>query len=232
MRTPNRRIKYLEQKNKENKEKEAEVAELMEGKRSHTSLNLKTVNVDALSEIAKDKNLSKTAMLDDALETAIRVYNNTQAIDHMVAETSDHWFDIDLDKVKRLLPEPKKLTAYQRAYLYTKLRNEDKTPVFKALGLEADLEEFDLINKFLETSRKVEDGKVTGFKIRMLANEIRTELTNLQVKYLQLTVGVDATEKVKKITRDKFPKNDAFNEAPPEPEAVELGISPEETEEN
>ncbi len=207
------------------KESDTELAELVDGKRDHTSLNLKREHTDALSEAAKDLNLSKTAVMDNALDIAIRELNKTTAIDQMLSRTNGYWFERDLALIKEILPPEvcKKLTAHQVAYLYTKLNDpQDRQRVFEVLELSSELDEIDLINKLLETARKLKDGQVTGFRLPQIANELRTTLTNMQVKFLQLTIGIEATEKLKKLAPDKFPKNDLFKEKQTTQEPVDL----------
>jgi hypothetical protein len=221
----------METKSEKIDNQEIELAELVAGKRDRTSLNLKREHTNALSEIAKDRNLSKTAVMDLALDLAVRELNKTTIIDQMLEATRGYWFERNLAIVTEYLPptECKNLTAHQKAYLYIKLNNQtDRQRVFETLELQNELDEIDLVNKILEGARKLKDGEITGFKIPQIANELRTPLSNLQVKYLQLIIDIDATEKLKKLALDKFPKNELFKETTPKDEA-ELPLFDDET---
>jgi hypothetical protein len=195
------------------KTNETEIVEPTEGKRMRTSFNILTTQVDALAEIAEAKNLTKTALIDEALATYLSEVNKTTKIDGMLATTNSFLFSRDLERVKELLSpdEAKKLLPPQKVYLYSKLKDvTDRQRVFEALGLITDLDEINTINMLLEKASKFKDGKLLGYNLNMLAHHIRAKLTPLQEKHLALKLGTDSIKKLKRHIIDKFPQPQIF----------------------
>ena len=202
------------------KEKETEIVEPTEGKRIRTSLNLLMTQVDALSEIADAKNLTKTAIIDEALSIALSKFNDTTQIDQAIACSNSFWFSRDLERVKQSLPyeEAKKLSPSQKVYLYSKLKDAaDQQRVFEALGLITDLDEINTINMMLQKVSKFQDGRLLGYNLPMLSQSIRAKLTPLQEKYLASKLGTESMNKLKQHINDKFSKSTIFEETQQKP---------------
>ena len=197
------------------KKPETEIAEPTEGKRLRTTLNLLKTQVDALSEIADAKNLTKTAIIDEALSIALSKLNDTTQIDQAIASSNSFWFSRDLERIKQSLPseEAKKLSPQQKVYLYSKLKDvADQLRVFEALGLITDLDEINTINMLLEKVSKFQDGRLLGYNLPMLSQNIRAKLTPLQEKYLSSKLGIGSMNKLKQHIIGKFPKSKIFGE--------------------
>lgn len=197
------------------KTNETEIAEPTEGKRMRTSFNILTTQVDALSEIADAKNLTKTTLIDEALTTYLSEVNKTTKIDEMLATTNSFLFSRDLERVKEFLSpdEAKKLLPPQKVYLYTKLKDvTDRQRVFEALGLITSLDEINTMNAMLEKVSKFQDGRLLGFNLNMLAHNIRAKLTPLQEKYLALKLGTASINKLKQHIINKFPQPQIFKD--------------------
>jgi hypothetical protein len=194
---------------------EVEIAEPTEGKRIRTTLNLLRTQIEELSEIADAKNLTKTAIIDEALSIALSKLNDTTQIDQAIASSNSFWFNRDLERVKQILPpeEAKKLSPHHKVHLYSKLKDAiDQQHVFEALGLITDLDEINTINAMLEKASKFQDGRLLGYNLNMLAHNIRAKLTLLQEIYLAFKLGMEAMNKLRQLATDKFPKLQIFTE--------------------
>jgi hypothetical protein len=192
----------------------------VEERRLRTSFNIRVRHADALSKIADAKGLTKTDIIDDALETEISKFYDTTAIDNMLNATNGFWFHRDLEKVKACLSQEKiKLIPYKIAYLYCKLRNlADAQEVFNAAGLSKEMEDIDAVNMILDKAARISpDGHLEGYKLAVVANGINMKLSQLQEEYLTLKLGKEAIEKIKQRTIDKFPKSKIFTESSQEP---------------
>lgn len=200
--------------NKDPKKDENEFADLVSGKRMRTSLNLLVSNLDVLSVVAREQGLNKTEVIDKALKIASGEFKNTTRINNAIAQTNDYWFERDLEKFKTTVGDTKELIAYQIAHLYVNLKDaEDRRRVFEALGLSEALDGLDAMKDVLEPARKLNgDGAVIGFNIPKLANGIAIVLTDLQECFLQLIIGTDAVDKIKKLRPEKFSKRELFTE--------------------
>jgi hypothetical protein len=206
------------EKNNANKKEENECAELVEGKRIHTTFNILAASSDVLSLVAREQGLTKTEVIDQALKIACGEFKNTTKIDNAIAQTNGYFFDRDLEKFKSMVGNAKELIAYQIAHLYVNLKDaEDRRLVFEALGLTKSLDELDAMKDVLEPARKLKGGEVIGFNKPKLANGINIVLTDLQVCYLQLIIGTDAVSEIKKMRPEKFPKSELFAETTQEP---------------
>lgn len=196
-------------------EEETEIIEPTEGKRLPTTLKLLKSHVDGLSEIADARDLTKTAIIDEALSIAISKFNDTTFIDQMLRETSNFWFNRDLERVKQLMPieKAKSLSPYQKAYLNFKLKDRaDRQRVFEALSLVTELDQINTMNVVLEKASKLQDGKLLGFNVNRIAHEIRAKLTPLQVQYLRMKLGSESINKLQQLTINRFPKIEIFKE--------------------
>jgi len=203
----------MEKKPEKTDKKKDELAELLSGKREHTSLNLLVSNLDVLSVVAREKGLNKTETVDQALKIACGEFKNTSKIDNAIAQTNDYWFERDISKFKGVIGDAKELIAYQIAHLYVNLKDaEDRRRVFEALKLSDSLDELDAMKEVLEPARKLKDDEVIGFNIPKLANCLSIALNDLQEYYLQLILGIDAVGKIKKLAPEKFPKSNLFAE--------------------
>lgn len=190
-----------------------ELTEPVEERRIRTSFNIRMRHADALSKIADAKKLTKTDIIDNALETEISKFYDTTAIDNMLNATNGFWFHRDLEKVKACLSQEKiKLIPYKIAYLYCKLRNPaDAQEVFNATGLSKEMEDIDAVNMILDKATRISpDGHLIGYKLAVVANGIHMKLSQLQEEYLTLKLGKEAIEKIKQRTIDKFPKIEMF----------------------
>jgi len=203
----------------------SEIIEPIEGKRQRTTVNLLQTDVDALSEIAESKDLTKTHIIDTALSLAMSKFNETTTIDQMLKQTNNFWFNRDLDIVKQILPpeQAKTLTPHQKAYLYVNLRDStDRQKVFEALDLLNDLDQINAMNLILEKASKFQDGQLLGYNINIIANEIRAKITPLQRKYCQFKLGSENLAKLEALTVDKFPKPAIFKEKESKSPEIEL----------
>lgn len=192
----------------------------IEEKRVRTTLNLSKTNIDGLSKIATAKKVTLTAMMDEAISTALSVFNDTTLIDRMLRETNGYIFNRDLDAVKQKLNGDiiQKLTPFQKAYLYTHLKDaNDALRVFEALGFSEDLDEINVVNSILEKASKFRDQQFIGYSIPMLANETKAALSVLQAEYLQAKIGIEAIAKLKEWRPDLFQAESAFIEGEQEP---------------
>lgn len=181
-----------------------EIIEPTEG-RVQTSLRLLKKHVVGLSEIAEGKGLNKTEIMDEALTIALGQLNDVTQIDKMLKKTSNFWFNRDLDHVKSLLPieKAKDLTPYQIAYLCINLKDpSDRARVFEALDLTEKLDEINAMNLILEKASKFQDGKLLGYNLNILANEIRAKITLLQDKYLHLKLGSKSVKQLEERTKE------------------------------
>lgn len=195
------------------KKDENETAELVEGKRIHTTFNILAANSDVLSVVAREQGLAKSEIMDKALKIACGEFKNTTKINNAIEQTNGYFFDRDLAKFKALIGDTKELIGYQVAHLYVNLKDtEDRRRVFEALGLGESLDELDAMKDVLEPARKLKDGEVIGFNIPKLANGIAIVQTDLQECYLQLIIGTDAVSKIKKMRPEKFPTSEIFSE--------------------
>jgi hypothetical protein len=185
-----------------------EITRPIEGKRIRTSLNLQQIHVDGLSKIAKFQNKTLTAIIDKALTIALSDFNKTTDIDTTLRETNGYIFSRDLDRVTRFLSieMAKTLIPYQRAYLYCNLKDlADRQRVFKALALDASMQEIDAMNVVLDKAANFNGEQFLGYNVYTIANELRAPMTILQLEYLTLKLGSEAIAKLRERISEKFP---------------------------
>jgi hypothetical protein len=136
----------------------------------------------------------------------------------MDADTREYWIERDLTVVKERLPPEKCKTMppYKRAYLFKKLRDAtDRKRVFQTLGLAKDYDELTLMAGILEKSASLNrDGSVANYSVPQIANEIRLELSPIQIEFLQLSLGRKAVDAVRSRIREKFPDINLDEETP------------------
>lgn len=208
----------------------------LEEKRVKTTVNLKQIHVDGLNKIAVAKAMTQTAIIDEAITVALSKFNDTTSIDKMLEDTNGFLFNRDIDRVLQMLPieVAKKLAPSQLAYLYVGLKDSaDRQRVFSALSLSNALDDINEINRCLETASKFIDGKLAGYNLSTLANQLKAKLSPLQKEYLLKKIGQSAFEALKERRQDLFLEKSVFTktaEMPAMPPTSDMEES-EETEE-
>jgi hypothetical protein len=185
----------------------------IEEKRLKTTVNLKQTHVDGLNKIAVAKGMTQTAIIDEALSIALSQFNDTAFIDKMFAETNGFIFNRDLERVTQMLSADvaKKLSPVQIAYLYVGLKDSaDRQRVFSVLALNRAVDEIDEVNRCLEIASKFTDGKLTGYNMSTLANQLKAKLSPLQKEYLFKKIGQSAFDELKEKRQDIFAEKTVF----------------------
>lgn len=195
------------------KNKQTETVSPTENRRKKTSLNILVNQLDESAKIAASRKLTLTAITDEAFADYIAKVNNVSEIDKMLQETNGFWFSRDLARVSQTLDAGKvgKLVPYQKAYLYQHLKDgEDRTKVFEHLGLDDELKQINAINEKLQEASIFKDNVLQGYNLYKIALNLRAKLTPLQIEYLQMKLGNDASVKLNERRPDLFPELDAF----------------------
>ncbi len=180
-----------------------------------TTLNIQKSNAEALSRIGAFKNLSLTAMVNEALKDYSGKMNNVQTIDKMISKTNGFWFERDEDQVIMLLPieVAKKMLPYQIAYLYCNLKDQaDRERTFSALTLNEELKQINALNGVLQKCSEFDGEKLKGYNIYQLAIDLKAKLTGIQYDYLKLKLGTASLQKLEERRPDIFPEVDALSQ--------------------
>lgn len=194
----------------ENKPENKDLAEPIGQQRIRTTNDFKKTHLEGLSKIATAKNVTRIAVLDEAFDTYLGIINDVADIDQLIAKTKDYWVERNLDIVKEKLPvdKCKTMVPFKKAYLFTKLKDEtDRLRVFTALDLCKEFDELKLVNGILEkAANRNKDGSLNGYSLPQIANEIRLELSLIQVEFLQLVLGQKVVDALRTRAKGKFPE--------------------------
>jgi hypothetical protein len=184
------------------------------GRRMKTSFNLLQNNLTSLSKIAKERKITQTMAIEEAIEKWIGEMTNTVDIDHAIAETNGFIFNRDLAVMKaRLGDKVSKFGAVQIVSLYKKLKDEnDRKRVFEALGLNDALNQIAAANSAFEQAAIFKDSQLVSYNEFTFANQLKAVQTPLQVEYIMSQISTDAFEKLKKLRPDIFLKESAIDE--------------------
>lgn len=185
------------------------IAPPMEESSVRTTLYIKNSNLQALTRIGSGKNLTFTAMANEAMKDYCAKMNNVQQIDTMIRETNGFWYRRDLAQVVKLLPVEvaKAMIPYQIAYLYCNLKDTaDKEQVFQVLKLVNELKQINALNGVLQKASEFEGERLIGYNIYQLAIDITAKLTLLQHEYLTLKLGSDSMKQLEERNPSIFPE--------------------------
>ena len=209
------------------KQKEINILALpIEERNVRTTLNIQKIRVEGLARIGAFKDLTLTAMVNEAIKDYCAKMNNTQQIDCMIRDTNGFWSNRDLSRVTKLLPVEiaTKMLPYQVAYLYCNLKDTaDRERVFTTLNLSDELKQINALNGVLQKASIFDGETLKGFNIYQLAIDLQAKLTELQYDYLQLKLGADSLEKLKERRPAIFPEVTIPNEAEKEETAAKSG---------
>ena len=99
------------------------------------------------------------------------------------------------------------MNPYKKAYLYKKLRDKvDRERVGFALGLAKDWDELNLTSEILDkAANRNKDGAIANYSLPKIANEIRIELSQIQIEFLALVLGQKAVDDIRARAVGKFP---------------------------
>lgn len=216
-------LNHMEKANEQTKSEK--VIAPIEEKRFKTTVNLKQINVDELDKIAVAKGMTQTAIIDEAISVAISKFNDTTSIDKMLVETNGFLFNRDLNRVLQMLPVEvvKKLSPSQLAYLYVGLKDSaDRQRVFSAISLVNALDDINEVNRCLEAASKFIEGKLTGYNLSTLANQLKAVLSPLQKEYLLKKIGQTAFDALKEKRQEIFVEKSVFAKTPIAEASVDL----------
>ncbi len=171
--------------------------------------NLKRRHLEGLTKEAKARNTPRINVINEAFDDFLRKVNDVADIDQMDAETRNYWIERDLAIVKARFPleKCKAMNAYKKAYLYKKLKDKaDRERVGSTLGLAKDWDELDLTMDILgKAANRNKDGAVIDYSLPKIANEIRIELSQIQIEFLELMLGQKAVDDIRARAISKFP---------------------------
>lgn len=189
--------------------KEKNTVRPIEEERLPSTNNLKRRHLEGLTKEAKAKNIPRISLIDEALDDFLRKTNDVADIDQMDAETGKYWIERDLAIVKARFPTEKckAMNPYKKAYLYKKLRDKvDRERVGFALGLAKDWDELNLTSEILDkAANRNKDGAIANYSLPKIANEIRIELSQIQIEFLALVLGQKAVDDIRARAVGKFP---------------------------
>ncbi len=189
--------------------KEKNTVEPVGEQRLPSTNNLKKRHLEGLTKEATAKNIPRISLIDEALDDFLRKINDVADIDQMDAETRNYWIERDLAIVKARLPieKCKTMNAYKKAYLYRKLKDAiDRKRVGSALGLAKEWDELNLIAEILDkAANRNKDDAIVNYSLPKIANEIRIELSQIQIEFLALVLGQKAVDDVRARAKGKFP---------------------------
>lgn len=197
-------------KNKTENLEEKNTVEPIGEQRLPSTNNFKKRHLEEFAKEAKARNVPRIDLMDEAFDDHFRKVNDTADIDRMDAETHGYWIERDLEVVKRILPIEicKTMPPYKKAYLYSKLRDAtDRKRTFEALGLTKDWEELNLTASILDkAANRNKDGTIANYSLLQVANEIRIELSQIQIEHLQIVLGQKSVEAIRERAKGKFPE--------------------------
>lgn len=184
-----------------------------------------------IDRLAKEKKVSRNQMCSELIDVGIGISKDMSNIRKALKECKG-WFDeLLIDKLAKKLKK-EKLNLYQKAYLAYKLSIEQRTELFKKIGLTDELEEAYTIDTVLSKSKAKEKGD-SGYNLYQVANNLNFKLSDFGQEYLSWYIGNDGIEKIKELKPDILPSHEVeleFEEEETEPELLipEEFIEPEE----
>ena len=156
-----------------------------------------------VDRLAKEKKVSRNQMCSELIDVGIGISKDMSNIRKALKECRG-WFDeLVIDKLAIKLKK-EKLNLYQKAYLAYKLSIEQRTELFKKIGLTDELEEAYTIDTVLSKAKEKKKDD-SGYNLYQVANNLNFKLSDFGQEYLSWYIGNDGIEKIKELKPDILP---------------------------
>lgn len=161
-------------------------------------VNQKTI--EEADRLAVEKGLSRNQMVSKLIEAGVAFFKDMTPIQNAINTSRGFFDDLQLDTLAQKL-KGIKMTFYHEAYLATKLTIEQRTELFKKLGLDDKQNEAYTIDTRLAES--IEKGQNT-YNLYQFSDRITIKLTEFGREYLLWRIGNEGMMKIKQIKPDMF----------------------------